>query len=103
MPVMSFPLGSLGADGSVTLTAQPAGAPPRWRRQALLIVAGLAWLLFLLAMATHHAGDTAFSTSGPGDALRNKVGPVGAGVSDMVLFLFGFSAWWLVPVALRAW
>ena len=100
---MSFPLGSLGADGSATLTAASAGAPPRWRRQALLIVAGLAWLLFLLAMATHHAGDTAFSTSGTGDALRNKVGPVGAGVSDMVLFLFGFSAWWLVPVALRAW
>ncbi len=100
---MSFPLGSLGADGSATLTAASAGAPPRWRRQALLIVAGLAWLLFLLAMATHHAGDTAFSTSGTGDALRNRVGPVGAGVSDMVLFLFGFSAWWLVPVALRAW
>ena len=105
MPVMSFPLGSLGADGSATLAASPAGStpPPRWRRQALLIVAGLAWLLFLLAMATHHAGDTAFSTSGTGELLRNKVGPVGARVSDMVLFLFGFSAWWLVPVALRAW
>ena len=103
MPVMSFPLGSLGADGSATLVASPAGSPPRWRRQALLIVAGLAWLLFLLAMATHHAGDTAFSTSGTGELLRNKVGPVGARVSDMVLFLFGFSAWWLVPVALRAW
>ncbi len=100
---MSFPLGSLGADGSAALTATPAGTPPRFRRQALLIVALLAWLLLLLAMATHHAGDTAFSTSGTGDALRNKVGPVGARVSDMVLFLFGFSGWWLLPVALRAW
>ena len=27
----------------------------------------------------------------------------GARVSDIALFLFGFSAWWLVPVALRAW
>ena len=88
---MSFPLGSLGADGSATLTATPAGTPPRWRRQALLIAAALAWLLLLLALATHHVGDTAFSTSGTGDALRNKVGPVGARVSDMVLFLFGFS------------
>ena len=100
---MSFPLGSLSADGSSTLTATPAGTPPLWRRQALLIGALLAWLLFLLAMATHHVGDTAFSTSGTGDALRNKVGPVGARVSDMVLFLFGFSGWWLLPVALRAW
>ena len=66
-------------------------------------MAALAWLLLLLAMATHHVGDTAFSTSGTGDALRNKVGPVGARVSDMVLFLFGFSGWWLLPVALRAW
>ena len=67
------------------------------------MVAALAWLLLLLAMSTHHVGDTAFSTSGTGDALRNKVGPVGARVSDMVLFLFGFSGWWLLPVALRAW
>ena len=66
-------------------------------------MAALAWLLLLLAMATHHVGDTAFSTSGTGDALRNKVGPVGSRVSDMVLFLFGFSGWWLLPVALRAW
>jgi len=103
MPVMSFPLGSLGADGSATLASTPAAESPRWRRQALLMAAALAWLLFLLAMATHHVGDTAFSTSGTGDALRNKVGPVGARVSDMVLFLFGFSGWWLLPVALRAW
>ena len=103
MPVMSFPLGSLGADGSVTLTTQPPAAPPRWRRQALLIVAALAWLLLFMAMVTHHVGDTAFSTSGTGEALRNKVGPVGARVSDMVLFLFGYSGWWLLPVALRAW
>jgi S-DNA-T family DNA segregation ATPase FtsK/SpoIIIE len=54
-------------------------------------------------MATHHAGDTAFSTSGTGQALQNKAGVLGARVSDMALFLFGFSAWWLVPVGLRAW
>ncbi len=28
---------------------------------------------------------------------------LGAWVSDLGLFLFGFSAWWLVPVGLRAW
>ncbi len=100
---MSFPLGSLGGDGAAIAAAGTAGNAPAWRRKALLMAGALAWLLFVLAMVTHHAGDAAFSTSGSGDPLRNKVGLLGARASDLVLFLFGFSAWWLVPVALRAW
>ena len=100
---MSFPLGSLGADAAASGAPAPAGAVPRWRRQAALIVGALAWLLFVLAMATHDAADAAFSTSGTGEALRNKVGLVGARLSDLALFTAGFSAWWLVPVGLRAW
>jgi S-DNA-T family DNA segregation ATPase FtsK/SpoIIIE len=100
---MSFPLGSLVGDGAVALQASTDANVPRWRQQGLLLLGALAWLLFLLAMLTHHAGDTAFSTSGTGEVLRNKAGLLGARVSDMALFLFGFSAWWLVPVALRAW
>ena len=100
---MTFPLGSLQGDGTAAMRAPTEGGAPRWRRQVLLILGGLAWLLFLLAMVTHHAGDTAFSTSGSGEPLRNKAGMLGARSSDMALFLFGFSAWWLVPVALRAW
>ena len=49
-------------------------ATPRWRRQLWLLLAGLAWLLFVLAMVTHASGDTAFSTSGTGEPLRNKAG-----------------------------
>ena len=60
-------------------------------------------MLFVLAMLTHTAADPAFTTSGTGDLLGNKVGHLGARVSDVALFLLGFSAWWLVPVALRAW
>ena len=100
---MSFPLGSLSADGTGAATASPAEAAPRWRRQALLILGALAWLLFLLAMVTHHAADAAFSTSGTGEALRNKAGLLGARLSDLALFLLGHSAWWLLPVSLRAW
>ncbi|MCY7316694.1 MAG: DNA translocase FtsK 4TM domain-containing protein [Rubrivivax sp.] len=101
---MSFPLGALGADGSTALpTAASADAPARWRRQWLLTAGAVAWLLFLLAMLTHHTGDAAFSTSGAGEPLRNKAGLLGAKVSDLALFLFGYSAWWLVPVTLRAW
>lgn len=105
---MSFPLGSLRGDGAaVSAAADAAATPPsgpaRWRQQALLLVSGLAWLLLLLAMLTHHADDTAFSTSGAHAALHNKAGMLGARVSDGLLFLFGFSAWWLLPVSLRAW
>ena len=35
--------------------------------------------------------------------LRNKAGMLGAWLSDLGLFLFGYSVWWLVPVGLRAW
>jgi S-DNA-T family DNA segregation ATPase FtsK/SpoIIIE len=103
MPGMSFPLTSLRADGAAAAGGPGASAAPPWRRQAVLIVSALGWVLFVLAMLTHDAGDAAFTTSGSGQALRNKVGLAGARVSDLALFLFGFSAWWLVPVALRAW
>jgi S-DNA-T family DNA segregation ATPase FtsK/SpoIIIE len=114
---MTFPLGSLRAEGaasgatyarkSSSKSALPVVAPPsllaRWRQQALLLVGAVAWLLFLLALATHDLRDPGFSTSGDGEALRNKAGVFGAWLSDLGLFLFGYSVWWLVPVGLRAW
>jgi S-DNA-T family DNA segregation ATPase FtsK/SpoIIIE len=102
---MSFPLGSLRGDAAAAspATAGPAPATVPWRRKAWLFVGGLAWLLLLLAMATHDAADPAFTTSGSGEAVRNRVGLVGARVADMAYFLFGFSSWWLLPVGLRAW
>ena len=103
MPVMSFPLASLHGNASATISAGPLQGVQRWRQQALLLAGALAWLLFLLAMVTHSAGDPAFSTSGQGGAPHNKAGLLGARVADMALFLFGFSGWWLLPVALRAW
>ncbi|MDE2504684.1 MAG: DNA translocase FtsK 4TM domain-containing protein, partial [Burkholderiales bacterium] len=96
---MSFPLGSMRGEGAA---AAPLSVP-RWRQQALLLAGAIAWLLFVIAMATHQASDAAFTTSGNGDPVANKVGVLGARVSDMALFLFGWSAWWLVPVGLRAW
>ena len=100
---MSFPLASLRGDGPAAIAGAPLHAAPRWRRQAALFVGALAWLLFVLAMVTHSATDPAFSTSGDSGALHNKAGLLGARVADMALFLFGFSSWWLLPVALRAW
>ncbi len=112
---MTFPLGSLRAEGGAaggtytrksgkTKTAVPLPqATPRWRRQLALVAGAVLWLIGLLALATHHPGDPGFSTTGDGAPLRNMAGVVGAWVSDLGLFLFGYSVWWLVPVGLRAW
>jgi S-DNA-T family DNA segregation ATPase FtsK/SpoIIIE len=104
---MTFPLGSLRADGSAT-AAGPAGANAPassmpMRRQLWLLAGAVLWLLAMLALITHHAADPGFSTSGTGEALRNKAGQMGAWASDFALFLFGHSVWWLPLVAARAW
>jgi DNA segregation ATPase FtsK/SpoIIIE, S-DNA-T family len=100
---MTFPLGSLGADGAAA-QARPAGttAWPSMGRGAWWLLGALAWALFTLALATHSASDPGFSTSGQGGPVLNKVGVAGAWAADAVKFLFGFSAWWLVIVWARS-
>ena len=103
---MTFPLGSLLRDGASTLASQrpdTAADTPRWRPQLLLLVGGVLWLLMLLALASHRASDPGFSTSGTGAPVGNWAGLLGAWASDLVLFLFGYSAWWLMLVGARAW
>ena len=118
---MTFPLGSLrtsAADSSSgaglavgeSRSRDDARGSPRsfahgadWRRQARVLIGGVLWLLVLIAMLTHHPLDAAFSTSGSGEVTRNSVGALGAWASDLLLFLFGFSAWWLVALGLHRW
>ncbi len=108
---MSFPLGSLSAEGAPPTytrgrarpSATPAAPAPRWHLQAALLIGGALWLLLLIALATHSALDPGFSSSGNGAPLRNAAGPVGAWLSDVAYALFGFSAWLLVLVGLRQW
>ena len=103
---MTFPLGSLRAGGAGPLAADAglsAADVPRWRQQLMLLLGGVMWLLALLALATHQAADPGFSTSGSGAAAVNRAGLLGAWASDLGLFLFGYSVWWLLLVGLRAW
>ena len=76
---------------------------PRWRVQVGLVGGGLLWGLFVLAMVTHSPLDPGFTTSGEGGALHNRAGLLGAWVSDLALFLMGYSVWWLVLVSGRGW
>ena len=102
---MTFPLGSLRADG---LDAAPRGssaaAPaPTWREQALLLAGAVVWLLAVLALATHSGADPGFSTSGNGGPIQNRVGLLGAWCADLAFFLVGYSIWWAVLVGARVW
>mgnify|MGYP000908349990 CR=1 FL=1 len=102
---MSFPLGSLQADGTATVAAASALGTPSMgaRRQIGLALGFVGCCLLLLSLASYHAGDAAFTTSGQGEPTRNLAGTVGAWLADGLFFAFGWSAWWLVPVSWRAW
>ncbi len=101
---MTFPLGSLRYEGgSDAAGAAPAAPAPTWRTQLALLAGAVAWTLALIALATHSASDPGFSTSGSGGSLQNKAGVAGAWFSDVALFLVGYSVWWALPVAARAW
>ena len=105
MAGMSFPLGSLLRGGAATegAGAAPPATSPHWRERLWLVLGGVAWLIVLIALATHDPADAAFSTSGADVAVHNKAGRLGAWISDMAFFLFGFSAWWWMPVTARTW
>ncbi|MDB5820713.1 MAG: cell division protein FtsK, partial [Rhizobacter sp.] len=124
---MTFPLGSLRAEAdlpgasnasagpslpalSATYTRTrkaPVAAPlpqdARWRLQIIVFVGAIVWFLAVLALVTHNSLDAAWSTSGRTPVVLNKAGVFGAWFSDMILFLFGYSAWWLVAISLRNW
>jgi DNA segregation ATPase FtsK/SpoIIIE, S-DNA-T family len=73
--------------------------PPRFVRLLheswwLLIV--VAFIYLALVLATYHKSDAGWSFSGSGAPLQNKGGVVGAWVADLLLYLFGLSAWWWV-------
>ncbi len=60
----------------------------------LLVVAAIAYLALILASYTRN--DPGFSYSGPEASVQNRGGVVGAWLSDLLLYLFGLSAWWWV-------
>ena len=74
-----------------------AGLSPRFARLVreswwLLVVAAAGYLALILASYT--STDPGWSFSGTGAPLGNRGGVVGAWIADLLLYLFGASAWW---------
>jgi DNA segregation ATPase FtsK/SpoIIIE, S-DNA-T family len=85
---------------------QIALAPTRNRplNMFLGVVLALASLLFLLSLATYHATDPSLNTSTDSAlsaSVHNWIGPIGAYTGDLLLQIFGFTAFFL-PVWLAA-
>ncbi len=79
-------------------SAEPALSPrfARLVRESwwFLVVAGFLYLGLILA--TYSKTDPGWSFSGTGAPLQNRGGVVGAWLADLLLYLFGLSAWWWV-------
>jgi S-DNA-T family DNA segregation ATPase FtsK/SpoIIIE len=75
----------------------------RFANEIALIVGFVSLVLWLTALLTYSPLDAAWSTSGAGIPLANRVGRLGAWVADVSYFLLGFSAWWCVAVGVRIW
>jgi len=87
-------------------TPAPQPTPTGMGRFAseIALIAGLVLLvLWLVALLTYSPQDAAWTTSGSGLPLVNRVGRLGAWVADVSYFLLGYSVWWCVAVGVRLW
>jgi S-DNA-T family DNA segregation ATPase FtsK/SpoIIIE len=64
-----------------------------------LAAVGLAVYLGMILLS-YHAGDPGWSHTGMDQAVANSGGHFGAWLSDLLLYLFGLSAWWWVVLSL---
>jgi S-DNA-T family DNA segregation ATPase FtsK/SpoIIIE len=79
----------------------PAPLPARLAglvREAKWLLLGALALYLLLVFATYHRDDPGWSHSGSEAAARNAGGALGAWLADILLYLFGLSAYWLVAL-----
>ncbi len=100
---------------SIHTLAHPTGSTPpeeetasrtglsRFAQEFGLFVAGAVLVLTLLSLLSFNVRDPSWSSSGADGVVRNWVGHLGAWLSDIAYFSFGYSVWWCVAAAARAW
>jgi len=102
---LGAPPGGAWVRGRGKKTLPPAPAPVRGRLARLLgeagwILAAVAALALLFVLASYSKADPAFSHATGATRFENLGGRAGAWVADVLLLLFGLSAWWWVAAAL---
>ena len=88
--------GATSGTSGTPLPAKLAGLLREAKWLALVAAAGY----LLLILLTHHATDPGFSRSATAAVVQNAGGRVGALLSDLMLMLFGWSAYWWVLLCL---
>jgi S-DNA-T family DNA segregation ATPase FtsK/SpoIIIE len=92
------------SDVKIETQATAAATDSRWVFAPMALIGGaILIVLLVLALGSHEARDSAYSIATDRSLPANRLGVFGAWVSDLLLFCFGFSAWWLVLVAVRHW
>ena len=99
---------SQASTSGYTRTARSAGSrqplPGRLSRllsEARWIAMAVAFLYFVLILLSYNKGDPGWSHANAVPKIANLGGKAGAWLSDLLLFIFGFSAWWWGVIFLR--
>jgi len=102
---VTYSLNTLSGARGDTPPGAPRGVWSRLGDEALLLIGGALIALWALSLVSHSAADAAWSTSGSmaTGSVHNWVGRLGAWVSDLSYYLFGFSVWWLVALSISRW
>ncbi|TVS12373.1 MAG: DNA translocase FtsK [Wenzhouxiangella sp.] len=61
--------------------------------EALFLLIAVIALYLMISLLSYHAGDPGWSRDAAGDPVRNLGGSIGAWISDLFLFLFGYMAY----------
>jgi S-DNA-T family DNA segregation ATPase FtsK/SpoIIIE len=96
---MTYSLNTLNVDRQ---NPPPSGVA-RFAQEIALVLGAAALLFWLFALLSHSLADPAWSTTGTRADVRNWGGRLGALLSDGSYYLLGFSVWWCVAAAVRAW
>ncbi|MBC3929333.1 DNA translocase FtsK [Undibacterium sp. CY21W] len=82
--------------------------PPPLPNKMVVLLMEARWLIFaalsvclILILATYSKADPGWSQSSVVPKIHNLGGKFGAWLADVVLYVFGFSAWWWSVVCLR--
>jgi DNA segregation ATPase FtsK/SpoIIIE, S-DNA-T family len=76
-------------------------AVSRALRESAVIALGIIALTLFMALVSYNPDDPGFSYTGDSAPIHNRIGVVGAWLSDALFFLFGWPAF-LVPVVIAA-